>query len=540
MPGTKYEQLSLKGDTEDVVTSKPKGKWSDICVQKSLLSLGLILIYFSLSIGLTFYQRWLLKGFNFPLTVVMYHLIIKWILSVLVRTILYLITGTPQLVLPFMTCLRSVGPTGLASGIDVGFSNWGLELVTISLYTMTKSTTIIFILLFAILLGLEKKSWSLVGIVLLIAVGLVMFTYKATQFDLLGFNFLLLASFAAGLRWTFAQLLMQRSSLGLHNPIDMVFHVQPWIIFCKSPSSHCIQIFNQCHNNKKTKKNPISQVVIYKDRPMTDDLTTSDSSEEAEEMFILVLAVEVSGDQLSAVNVAGLALCLLGIVSHIVHKVYAPHYTKQPHLSAVNVAGLALCLLGIVLHIVQKVYTQYYTKQRQLSTVNVDGLALCLLGIVSHIVHNVYAPHYTKQRQLSAVNVAGLALCLLGIVSHIVHKVYAPHYTTAHYTKQHQLSTVNVAGLALCLLGIVSHIVHNVLVIRAVAGSMRALDSSELAPASKRSGALSTAHEEGEHSRPLLDTQPSRAWTPTPTQSDDSDLDHAQVIYQVLQRRDNR
>lgn len=87
----------------------------------------------------------------------MYHLIIKWILSVLVRLVLYLITGTSQLALPFMTCLRSVGPTGLASGIDVGFSNWGLELVTISLYTMTKSTTIIFILSFAIILGLEKK-----------------------------------------------------------------------------------------------------------------------------------------------------------------------------------------------------------------------------------------------------------------------------------------------------------------------------------------------------------------------------------------------
>lgn len=75
--------------------------------------------------------------------------------------ILFIITGTPQLVLSFMTCLRSVAPTGLASGIDVGFSNWGLELVTISLYTMTKSTTIIFILGFAILLGLEKKVCSI-------------------------------------------------------------------------------------------------------------------------------------------------------------------------------------------------------------------------------------------------------------------------------------------------------------------------------------------------------------------------------------------
>lgn len=38
-------------------------------------------------------------------------------------------------------------------------------------------------------------------------------------------------------------------------------------------------------------------------------------------MCILVLAVKVSGDQLSVINVAGLALCLLGISGHIVHKV---------------------------------------------------------------------------------------------------------------------------------------------------------------------------------------------------------------------------
>ncbi|XP_045784117.1 solute carrier family 35 member C2 [Maniola jurtina] len=337
MPGAKYEQLSLKNDAEeDVFTSKPKGKWSDICLQKGLLSLGLILLYFSLSIGLTFYQRWLLKDFHYPLTVVMYHLVVKWILSVLVRLVLYIITGTPQLMLPFMTCLRSVGPTGLASGIDVGFSNWGLELVTISLYTMTKSTTIIFILGFAILLGLEKKSWSLVGIVLMIAAGLIMFTYKATQFNLLGFDFLLLASFAAGLRWTFAQLLMQKSKLGLHNPVDMVFHVQPWMFLSLLPFTIMFEGF-KCIDYILTLPQEelmptvlkvsvgatiafameISEFLVV---TYTSSLTLSIAGI-FKEMCILVLAVEVSGDQLSPINVLGLALCLLGIIGHIIHKV---------------------------------------------------------------------------------------------------------------------------------------------------------------------------------------------------------------------------
>lgn len=68
----------------------------------------------------------------------------------------------------------SVAPTGVFSGVDIGFSNWGLELIKVSLqvfnvggihffnkkicrYTMTKSTTVVFILGFAILFKLEKK-----------------------------------------------------------------------------------------------------------------------------------------------------------------------------------------------------------------------------------------------------------------------------------------------------------------------------------------------------------------------------------------------
>lgn len=335
MPDAKYEQLSLKSDAdEDVLTTKPKP--SEEYIQKNLLSLGLILLYFSLSIGLTFYQRWLLTDFKFPLTVVMYHLIVKWLLSVLVRTILYVATGTPQLVLPWLTCLRSVGPTGLASGIDVGFSNWGLELVTISLYTMTKSTTIIFILGFAILLGLEKKSWSLVGIVLMIAVGLIMFTYKATQFDPLGFGFLLIASFAAGLRWTFAQLLMQKYKLGLHNPVDMVFHVQPFmfvslLLFTTifegltcfdylqklSPEVLMPTILKVTVGATIAFAMEISEFLVV---TYTSSLTLSISGI-IKEMCILVLAVEVSGDVLSPINVVGLAVCLLGIIGHIIHKV---------------------------------------------------------------------------------------------------------------------------------------------------------------------------------------------------------------------------
>lgn len=83
----------------------------------------------------------------------------------------------PFIKVPWDVNISKFAPVGISSAIDVGFSNWGLELVNISLYvflilylyftykffknvisryTMTKSTAIIFVLINALILRLEK------------------------------------------------------------------------------------------------------------------------------------------------------------------------------------------------------------------------------------------------------------------------------------------------------------------------------------------------------------------------------------------------
>lgn len=127
----------------------------------------------------------ILQVFHFPFTVVLYHLVLKLVMAFAVRHFYRCFTGKARVEIDWRKSLKKLAPTGIAAGIDIGFSNWGLELVTISLcvfillsltvnitkffficylsrsasirYTMTKSTTIIFILFFAILFGLEKK-----------------------------------------------------------------------------------------------------------------------------------------------------------------------------------------------------------------------------------------------------------------------------------------------------------------------------------------------------------------------------------------------
>lgn len=42
-------------------------------------------------------------------------------------------TGKSRVQIDWKKSFKKLAPTGIAAGIDIGFSNWGLELVTISL-----------------------------------------------------------------------------------------------------------------------------------------------------------------------------------------------------------------------------------------------------------------------------------------------------------------------------------------------------------------------------------------------------------------------
>lgn len=103
------------------------------CCKYVLSTVSLILLYFLLSIGLTFYQRWLLQRLRYPLLVTTGHLVLKFFAALVFRTFLECTTKKPRVTLDWYNYCTKAGPVGLASGFDVGFSNWGLELITVSL-----------------------------------------------------------------------------------------------------------------------------------------------------------------------------------------------------------------------------------------------------------------------------------------------------------------------------------------------------------------------------------------------------------------------
>ncbi|RZB40652.1 solute carrier family 35 member C2 [Asbolus verrucosus] len=332
----KYEAVESEEETD--FDEKKRGFCNPACFWSSLFTAILIGTYYIPSICLTFYQRWLLQvietvldlteltgsfqSFHFPLMTVVVHMIVKFLLSMLIRVILEKKQGKQRILLGWKEYIVAVAPMGLFSGLDIGFSNWGLELIQVSLYTMTKSTTIVFILGFSILFKLEKKSWSLVFIVVMITVGLILFTYKATQFDILGFSLLLLASISSGIRWTCVQLLLQKSKMGMRNPVDMIYHMQPWMLVSVLPFAMWMEgpaVIKNCQLFRYTDMsvfiNTMSKVLVGAFIAFFMEM-----SEVLVEVFVLVLAVEWNGDKLSGINVLGLLICLSGITCHVLHK----------------------------------------------------------------------------------------------------------------------------------------------------------------------------------------------------------------------------
>ncbi|XP_071331693.1 solute carrier family 35 member C2 isoform X1 [Trachinotus anak] len=320
---------------------------------RGLRTVGLVLLYYVFSIGITFYNKWLMKGFHYPLFMTLVHLTIIFCLSALTRWAMQWRTGKPRVILSWKDYLLKVAPTALATALDIGLSNWSFLFITISLYTMTKSSAVVFILFFSLVFKLEEPNPFLILVVLLISSGMFMVTFQSQQFNLEGFIMALMASFIGGIRWTLTQVLMQKAELGLQNPIDAMYHLQPLMFLGLFP----LFLYNEglsLSTSEKlfrvTKLSPLlyslftlsvggslafglgfSEFLLVS---RTSSLTLSISGI-FKEVCTLLLAAAVTEDKLSALNWLGCVVCLCGISLHVGLKIY---YSKNkiPSLRQLN------------------------------------------------------------------------------------------------------------------------------------------------------------------------------------------------------------
>ncbi|ORY11843.1 triose-phosphate transporter family-domain-containing protein [Clohesyomyces aquaticus] len=224
-------------------------------IHSMLINTLLIGLWYLFSISISVYNKWMFKQdkgdgkieniFPFPLFTTCLHMIVQFSLASLV---LFLIPSfrprhdslNPHVAgeplrepidpkKPLMTrwfYLSRIGPCGAATGMDIGLGNTSLKFISLTFFTMCKSSALGFVLLFAFLFRLEKPSWRLVFIIGVMTVGVVMMVAGEAAFDALGFILVMASACSSGFRWSLTQILLLRNP-ATANPFSSIFFLAP-------------------------------------------------------------------------------------------------------------------------------------------------------------------------------------------------------------------------------------------------------------------------------------------------------------------------
>ncbi|KAI9812016.1 MAG: Triose-phosphate Transporter [Pycnora praestabilis] len=221
-------------------------------LRKSAVNAILIGSWYFFALSISLYNKWMFSpnhlNFPFPLFTTCLHMVVQFALA---SFVLYFFPrfrprhdsisnphNTPQAASsdednakdkPLMTrffYMTRIGPCGAATGLDIGLGNMSLKLISLTFYTMCKSSALAFVLLFAFLFRLETPSLKLIGIIFTMTLGVIMMVAGEAAFDALGFILIISSAFFSGFRWALTQILLLRNP-ATSNPFSSIFYLAP-------------------------------------------------------------------------------------------------------------------------------------------------------------------------------------------------------------------------------------------------------------------------------------------------------------------------
>lgn len=195
---------------------------------------------------------------------------------------------------------------------------------------MCKSSSLVFVLMFAFAFGLERIRCNLIAVIVVITAGVIMMVAAETKLVVIGAVQVLSASVMGGLRGALTQLLLEKEKLGLSNPVSMILWICPImgvLLFLSSPliESWSDMFANEeFHNGILRAIKMIALLIVpgclafcmmlseYALIQRTSVVTLSVAGI-FKEVLTVIIASSIFDDKLTPVNVTGLCVALLGI-----------------------------------------------------------------------------------------------------------------------------------------------------------------------------------------------------------------------------------
>lgn len=245
---------SLSDSIQDLHPSgfqNPRYMW----IRNALINGIFVLLWYCFSVTLSVYNKWMFSedhlNFNFPIMTTAGHQVVQTALAGTLLSLNRMIhiplfsqksyeqeeqhqlaPSRESWTSKMSSYIRHIVPCAAAGAGDIGFGNESYRRVTLSFYTMVKSSSLGFVLMFGILFALEKATWKIVGIITVMTVGVIMMAAGEANFQALGFVLVLLAAMCSGLRWSLTQILLRRTASETswntrHDPIRTILYLSP-------------------------------------------------------------------------------------------------------------------------------------------------------------------------------------------------------------------------------------------------------------------------------------------------------------------------
>jgi solute carrier family 35 protein C2 len=327
----------------------------------------LIALWYTFSISISVYNKWMFSkenlDFHFPLFTTSLHMVVQFTCA---SAVLFLFpqlrpgagsadthaqgysavdgdedgherrsSPPPENKGPLMTrwfYFTRIGPCGTATALDIGLGNFSLRFISLTFFTMCKSSVLAFVLLFAFIFRLEKPSWRLGGIITLMSVGVIMMVAGETAFNALGFILVMTASFCSGFRWSLTQILLLRNP-ATSNPFSSIFFLTPVmflsLFLLALPIEGPSNLMTGLHTLAETKGVLLGTLIMLFPGALAflmvaaefallkrTSVVTLSVCGIFKEVLTISAAGAVFGDELSPINVSGLVVTIASIAAY--------------------------------------------------------------------------------------------------------------------------------------------------------------------------------------------------------------------------------
>eukprot|EP00903_Cladosiphon_okamuranus_P012888 g12035.t1 len=319
--------------------------------------LGIIVLYMLVSMSLTLLDKWLITGLGFhaPLTLICLTYMIMHLASLTLRGVVARLglvdearSGGANLLVQQLTWHQwawKVFPVAAASGLEVGTSTLGLQVMHVGIHTMVRSTVPIFVLLFSVGLGLQELRCGLLVVVMLVSGGVsLMFSGQGgdhqADLPIEGFLLTLLSGMLAGLKWTLSQVLLQGRGLYGREAVTVGEQIHPFTLL------HYMSISSAA---------TLVPFVVWLERDALRDMSETFGVERMAKTALIIVLVGLLALLLVLTEftfikkVSSLSLCIIGVVKELILVLWSVA-VRGEYLSERTGLGFFLAMVGVTLY----------------------------------------------------------------------------------------------------------------------------------------------------------------------------------------------